>query len=170
MANVANSAEIKTLSGGRGRRLALVLLLLFGAMLFFLAAPLFIVFLIGMVPTVVAFICDRDREKFSAIAIGAGNLAGVVPFLVALAMQGPTLVRAGATVTDIFSLAVMFGGAGAGWAVVTVLPSIVAVYMNVTTEARIQRLRKNQRKLIDEWGPDVATGEKPAAKTLAGKS
>ena len=164
MSNLANNSEIKTLSGGRGRRLALILLLLFGAMLFFAAAPLFVVFLIGMAPTVVAFICDRDREKYSAIAIGAGNLAGVVPFLVSLAIGGPTLARAGATITDIFSLAVMFGGAGAGWFLVTVLPSVVAVYMSVKTEARIQRLRKNQRRLVEEWGADVARTAVPAAK------
>jgi hypothetical protein len=164
MSNVANSANMKAMSG---RRIALLLLVLLGIALFFLAAPLFIVFVIGMVPTVVAFVCDRDREKFSAIAIGAGNLAGVVPFLISLAIDGPTLARARQAVTDVFTLAVMCGGAGAGWLVVTVLPSVVAVYMNVMTEARIQRLRKHQRTLVEEWGNEVARADKPEEKSAA---
>ncbi|MEK9661621.1 MAG: hypothetical protein VW644_07805 [Alphaproteobacteria bacterium] len=127
MSSVINDGEIKTLSGGRGRRLALALLLLFGVILFFLAAPLFIVFLTGMVPTIVAFVCDRDRDKLSAIAVGAGNLAGVVPFLVSLAIHGPTLNRAAETVTDVFNIAVIYGAAAGGWLAVCVLPPVVAV-------------------------------------------
>lgn len=164
MSSVTGEDQIKTLSGGRGRRLALILLLLLGAMLFFFAAPLFIVFLIGMVPTIVAFVCDRDREKFTAIAVGAGNLAGVVPFLISLAVLGPTLNRAAETITDVFSIAVMYGAAAGGWMVVYVLPPIVAVYMNVTTETRIQKLRKDQRKLVETWGADVMRSDKPKTK------
>jgi hypothetical protein len=156
MSSAANSTGMKSLTDGKGRRLTLVLLTMFGVALFFLAAPLFVVFLIGMVPTVVAFVCDRDRDKYMAIAIGAGNFAGVVPFLVALAMQGPTLTRAAETVTDIFSIATMFSGAAAGWVIVSILPAVVAVYMNVTTDGRVQRVRRAQHKLVEEWGADVA--------------
>lgn len=162
MANVASGNDIKAVSGGKGRRLALIMLALLAIALFLAAAPLFIVFAVGMVPTVVGFICDRDREKYTAIAIGAGNLSGVVPFLVTMAMKGPTLALAGKTVTDIFSIALMYGGAAAGWLIVAILPSVVAVYMNVTTEARIQRERKQQEKLVEDWGAEVAAADPPA--------
>lgn len=164
MPDMTDSAEIKVLPGNRGRRLAVVLLVVFAVALLVFAAPLLIVLLVGMVPTVVAFVCDRDREKYSAIAICAGNLAGVLPQIVMLASQGATFTRASNLLTDVFSLAVMFGGAGAGWVVVTILPAVVAVYMNVSTEARIQRLRKDQRKLVETWGADVAKVDVPAGK------
>lgn len=159
MSNVANGAGTKPMNGTKGRRLAIVLTVVFVVALFLVAAPLFIVFMAGMVPTAVAFFCDRDRYKYSAIAIGSGNLAGVVPFLVSLAIDGPTLNRASEVVTDVFSIAIMYGGAGAGWLAVTMLPTVVSVYMNVTTEARIQRERKTQQKLIEDWGAEIAADE-----------
>jgi hypothetical protein len=157
MSSVANRTQVKAAAVGKGRQVALVLLVVFGIALFLIAAPLFIVFAVGMVPTVVAFICDRERDKYGAIAVGAGNFAGVFPSLVGLALDGPTLQKAGETVTDIFSIAVMYAGAGAGWIVVSFLPAIVAVYINVTTESRIQRAQRNQQKLVDDWGPEVVT-------------
>ncbi len=50
---------------------------------------------------------------------------------------------------------------------ITVLPSVVAVYMNVMTEARIQWLRKHQRTLVEEWGNEVARADKPEEKSAA---
>ena len=164
MSNVVNNAGAKTVSGVMGRRLMLLLVTAIGVALFFLAAPLLIVFVVGMVPTVVAFICDRDREKYMAIAIGAGNLAGVIPFLIALAKEGPTLSHASAMVTDVFSIAMMYGAATAGWMLVMALPSVVAVYMNVMTENRIQNLRKNQQMLVEDWGAEAGVVDTPAGR------
>jgi len=164
----------KSGSRGIGRRIAMLLLVLSAGGLLFVGAPLFIVFLVGMVPTVVAFICDRDREKYTAIAICAGNAGGVVPFLLELAQKGSTVSHAASTVTDVFALAVMYGAAAAGWGLVLVVPSFVSVYMNVTTDSRIQRLRKQQTKLVDEWGSTVSRPDRrpdlQSAATAPGKA
>ena len=65
----------------------------------------------------------------------------------------------------------MYGGAGFGWILYIIIPSVVSALLNVIAERRISRLRSQQRDLISEWGKDVSvkpeTIENSENKSLA---
>ena len=39
-------------------------------------------------------------------------------------------------------------------------PGIVGMFIGMRTEQRVQRLRRRQRDLVEEWGPGVAGGRR----------
>lgn len=152
-----------------GRRLLMMCISVLCISMFMFAAPAVIVMLIGMVPTVVALIIDRDPEKYTAMSVGAANFAGVVPFVVELLVGNPTMTHAFAMLTDVFVVVVMYGAAAAGWVLVFVLPPVAAVLLRMSADSKIARLRSEQAKLVAEWGREVALapqgpeeGEAPA--------
>lgn len=128
-------------------------LLVVGLMMF--ATPAFLLFMIGIVPAIVAFVVDRERGRNATLAVSATNVAGVAPFVVELMMVGPTLDRAFAMMTDVFVLAVMYGTAAIGWGLVLGMPKLAAVYIGVTNDSRIQTLRREQKRLVEDWGDGV---------------
>ncbi len=48
----------------------------------------------AMLPTLVALVTDRDREKALALTIGALNFAGILPFVLQLWQMGQNLDNA----------------------------------------------------------------------------
>ena len=48
-----------------------------------------------------------------------------------------------------------------------VAPGIVGMYIGMRTEQRIQRLRRRQRDLVEEWGPGVAGGRRASRDASA---
>jgi hypothetical protein len=119
------------------------------------ATPAFVLFMVGIVPAMVAVVVDREPGRNASLAVAATNIAGVAPFVVELLINGPTMARAMSMLTDVFVLAVMYGTAAIGWGLVLGMPKVAAVYINVTNEARIQVLRREQKRLVDEWGEAV---------------
>ncbi len=133
--------------------------------MFALAAPAFILMLVGMVPTIVALVVDREPEKYTAMSVAAANFAGVVPFVVELLVGNSTMSDAFAMLTDVFVMAVVYGAAGIGWCLIAALPSVTTVFMKLSADSKVMRLRGDQAKLVVEWGEDVAIVE--AAKETA---
>ena len=88
-------------------------------------------------------------------------MAGVAPFVMELMMHGATMGRAVGMINDVFVLAVMYGTAAIGWALVLGMPKVAAVYISVSNDAKSQAMRREQRRLIEDWGQAVT--EAPAA-------
>ncbi len=131
-------------------------LILVGLMMF--ATPAFLLFMVGVVPAMVAVVVDREPGRNATLAVCATNVAGVAPFVVELVISGATMSHALSMMSDVFVLAVMYGTAARGWGLVLGMPKVAAVYINVTNEARVQALRREQKRLVDEWGAGVTEG------------
>ncbi|MDH3476463.1 MAG: hypothetical protein OEM59_22520, partial [Rhodospirillales bacterium] len=56
---------------------------------------------------------------------------------------------------DVYNWLVAYGAAGCGWLIYLSMPPFVHTYYKVASEARIQMLRRAQRKLIELWGEEV---------------
>lgn len=132
---------------------ALIGLVMLGLMIF--AAPALLLFIVGCVPAMVAFIVDREPGRNATLAVTAANIAGVAPFIVELLVNGATMARAVAMLSDVFVIAVMFGTAGIGWMLVLGMPKVAAVYIEVTNETKIKLMRREQQRLVEEWGEEV---------------
>jgi hypothetical protein len=103
---------------------------------------------------------DRHHPAATARAATAANVAGVAPFVVELLMNGATMPRAVAMISDVFVIAVMFGTAGIGWLLVLGMPKVAAIYIEVTNETKIKMMRREQQRLVEEWGTGIKAPSK----------
>ena len=115
-----------------------------------------ILFLVGLLPTMVAFIVDKSSGKCATLCVGAMNLAGIFPSIFKLWSGQNSFSQAIQIITDVFDLVIMYGAAGFGWILYVTIPSAVSALLNIIAQRRIARLRNLQRDLISEWGKDVA--------------
>lgn len=122
--------------------------------------PTVLVLGIGMLPTLGAMLSDRRREKYATLCVGAMNFTGVLPFLIKLWTEDHSYEHAFAVIGDPITWLIMYGAAALGWAIYFVAPGIVGMFIGMRTEQRIQKLRRRQRDLVEEWGPGVAGGRR----------
>ncbi len=129
----------------------------------FFAMPALVVFAVGMIPSLVAAIVDRHPGRNATIAVTSMNFAGVVPFVSEILISGASMGRATLVVTDVFSLAMMYGTAAFGWGVVYAMPKVASVYISVRNDAQVQAMQREKKRLIEDWG-DGVTQAPPASK------
>lgn len=139
---------------GGGRHIWTFLLLILPAALVVL--PTTIVFGVGMIPTIVAFVVDRDPEKPAPITVGGLNFCGCMPYAIDLWKHGHTIGAAAKVFADPLAWLVMYGAAAIGWAFYYGIPPMVANAEVMRAEKRIEVLRKKKVALVQEWGPQVA--------------
>ena len=118
-----------------------------------------ILLLIGMLPTLVAWIIDRTPQKYATYCVGGVNLCGVFPFVLDLWAGENDIAGAMEILTDVFSLLLMYGAAGFGWMIFIAVPPVVGAFLTVMAQHRVNQLRRSQKDLIEEWGEDVAVHE-----------
>ncbi len=135
--------------------------------LLILALPTVFVAFFGMAPTFVAFIVDRTREKYATFSVAGLNLCGVFPYLLDLWAGSHTISSAVSTMTNPFSLVVMYGAAGFGWMMFIVVPPLITSFLSVLAQKKVSQLRAKQRELIEEWGESVARPATPAKQAAA---
>lgn len=140
------------------RRLMLALLVLSILTLASPAAAL--VAVCGLLPTMVVMVFDATYEKTTACAVGGMNLAGVFPFLPPLLLGGRHGTAAFDLFHDLIALVVMYGAAACGWLLVALLPLAIHALDKAQAAQAISRLKEQQRRLIEEWGPEVS-GRRP---------
>jgi hypothetical protein len=135
-------------------------------MIFFPAVVILV--LIGMVPTIVAYAIDKTPGKYAMFCVGGINFTGVFPALTDLWSGNPSISASLKIAGDPFSLILMYGAAGLGWAIYMFIPPIISAGLAVAAQHRIQQLRSDQRALIQEWGPAIAATHTPVVEGEAG--
>ncbi len=147
--------------------ISVMTLLVLGLAVF--ATPALLVLAVGMVPSLVAWVIDREPGHNATIAVTAMNFTGVAPFVAEILMVGATTTRAMTMVTDVFVLAVMYGAAAVGWALVATMPKVAAIYISVRNEGRIQAMLRERKRLVEDWGEEVKEAPPPKKRRSAGK-
>lgn len=142
--------------GGKRKKKSLwtFLLLLLPAGLVVL--PTTILFGLGMIPTMVAYVVDRDPEKPAPITVGGLNFCGCLPYAIDLWKHGGGISAALKVFSDPMAWLVMYGAAAVGWAFYYGIPPAVANAEVMRSERRIDALKQRKVGLVQEWGPDVA--------------
>ncbi len=131
--------------------------------------PTVIVFVFGMIPSMAAYVVDRTKEKYATFCVASMNFCGVFPYLMNLWFETHTMYAAMNILADVFALAVMLGGAASGWIIYTTVPPVISSFLSVIAQQRVNALRSEQRKLIEEWGQKVAV-QAEAASIVAAKT
>ncbi len=134
---------------------------------FFLAAlailpfslPTLTLLFFAMLPTLAAAIVDRGPHRYAWLCVGGLNFAGAAPYLFKLWFEAHTLDNAFAQLSDVLALLVIYGSAAFGWLLYMMMPPVVGAFLQVAAQRRVATLRANQKKLVDQWGPDVARAD-----------
>ncbi len=115
----------------------------------------YVFFIIGMLPAVVAYYLDVSRQRYTFRSILAANLSGMMPYLTRLishhASSGELQIIMGSSLTWI----VVYGSALMGFLLVAVCPMMAQTMVDALHRGQISRYQRLQKKLENEWGPEV---------------
>ncbi len=137
----------------KGSMLTLILLIIPAGLV---VLPTSILFGVGMIPTMVAYVVDRDPEKSAPITVGGLNFCGCMPFAIDLWKHHHTIAAVGKIFSDPVAWLVMYGAAAIGWALYYGIPPVIANLEVSRAEKRVDGLKQKKVALVQEWGPDVA--------------
>jgi hypothetical protein len=155
-AKAANKAKPKPASRSGAGVLGFILS---GGALLFLAAvalPACILLVVGMIPTIVAYVVDRTPRRTLTLTVGPLNLAGTVPYCIQLWFGGDTMHGLISSLTSVWVWLVMYLAAAIGWLLHFGMPVIVRFLLEQSIDRRKTRLVQIQKKLRAEWGDEVA--------------
>lgn len=117
---------------------------------------------LAMLPTLVSLIMDRkNEERYKWLCIGGTNFAGALFYLFQLWFKNATLSNAVFLFFQIKTVIVVYGCAAVGYAIYKVAPLVIVNFQILSAQRRVSSLRNMQKKLIEQWGYEVAeTNEK----------
>ncbi len=136
-----------------------------------IATPASVILAMGLLPTLVAYLTDRDPEGYAAFTVGGFSFAALVPFLLTF-WEGPHTLNAALAITiNVSTLVIVYVAAVIGWVLYFWMPAVAAVYLKMSAESRTQDMQREQEQLIKEWGQglkeDDAEPQPPGAKPPA---
>lgn len=133
---------------------ALLLVLLLPAA--FLMAPIAVVMVAALVPTVVARIVDGNPSRHLTVTVLGLNLVGSLYFVHQVLTMGNSLDVVALVLQDSIGWLAALSGAGCGWLLYMAIPPLVAKTAEAQSALRMRRVHKDQTQLIKEWGEVVA--------------
>lgn len=134
-----------------------VMLVVIGLPLVAVLAPTCLLLIVGMAPTLGAFLFDRARGNHLTLSVGMLNFCGLLPALFGLWAEGQTFRAVGIVLADPQNLLIPLGMAGMGWLIFVGVTPLVASYYQVASTARLQNLKLEQQRLVEAWGEEIAS-------------
>ena len=128
-----------------------------GAILFLavVALPVCVLLVVGMTPSIVAYVIDQTPRRTLTLTVGPLNLAGTVPYCMQLWFGVDTMHALGPYLTSVWVWLVMYVAAAIGWLLHLGMPVIVHFLLERSIDRRKARLVQIQKKLRAEWGDEV---------------
>jgi len=153
---VAKGTPAKAQAGPapKGFKLALLLVLLLPAAA--LMAPMAIVLVAALVPSMVARIVDSGPGRYLTFTVFSLNLVGALYFVHELLTMGNDLASVSIVLQDSIGWLAAFSGAGCGWLLFLAMPSLAAKLAEARSALRMRRVHRDQTQLTKEWGEVVA--------------
>lgn len=148
------AAKAKKGGSAAGMNKAVVLLILAALVPFSL--PTVVLLFFTTLPTLGAWAGEKGKNQYAWLCVGGLNFAGVIPFLFALWFGVHNLDEAFNMLADAGVLLWAYGCSTIGWMLYTITPPMVSSWLSFTTERRVSALKAAQKKLVDEWGEEVA--------------
>ncbi len=118
----------------------------------------FIFIMLAMMPAIVAWYTDTDRKHSVFKIIGCGNLAAGLSTFAPIVQSAFHSKRfdVESVITDPSVWLFIYLGAGSGWGMIYLCRFISRFVVTMTYEYNISTLKKQQQRLIAEWGPEIA--------------
>ena len=135
-----------------------ILWAILAASLMFVFPQVFILLIVGLSPSVVAFLIDRTPKKYATFCVGGMNISGVFPAFLNLLNGDNSIAGVTSILTNPFEMTFIFAAAGLGWLIYFAFPPVLKSLLTILAQHRISILRGEQRQLIKDWGEGIAIG------------
>lgn len=155
MAKKEAAKPAKAKQKGRAK-MPVAMMVLVSILLIVVIKTAYIFLLCGILPSVAAYITDRAPGRHAFQTVLACNLAGVAPFLGKILGQG---VSATALLSDVTVWFAMYSAAGMGWVLVWLSPYLARAILSGYYLKEVMQREAAQRKLLEEWGPEIKRRE-----------
>lgn len=149
-------AAAKARKGGGGAGMNKIVVLMILAALVPFSLPTVTLLFFTTLPTLGAWASEKGSNKYAWLCVGGFNFAGVIPYLFTLWFGVHTLDESFNMLADAGVLMWAYGCSAIGWLFYMGTPPVVAAWLSFTTERRVAALKAAQKKLIEEWGDEVA--------------
>tara|TARA_Y100000588_G_C13981226_1_gene807276 strand:+ start:306 stop:779 length:474 start_codon:yes stop_codon:yes gene_type:complete len=113
----------------------------------------------GLMPTIVSFVTEENHDHARTLSIGVFNICGVLPFTFEVLEKKQAFSYILQLLKNPDTWLVMYGAASLGYLIYLGVPSVILGAMRITALMRINRLKREQKRLEEEWG-DVISPEK----------
>jgi hypothetical protein len=143
-----------TAKAQKGFKPALLLILLLPVAA--LMAPMAIVLVAALVPSLVARLVDSSPRHYLTFTVFSLNLVGSLYFVHELLAMGNSLDVLPAVLQDSIGWLAAFAGAGCGWLLFLAMPALIAKLAEAQSALRMRRVHRDQAQLTEEWGQVVA--------------
>lgn len=148
------SAKANASTAPKAFKPALLLVLLLPAAA--LMAPIAIVIVAALVPSVVARLVDSSPQRYLTFTVLGLNLVGSVYFVHRVLALGNDLGSAALVLQDSIGWLAALSGAGCGWLLFLGVPPIIAKMAEAQSALRLRRVHKDQAQLVKDWGEVVS--------------
>ncbi len=129
--------------------------MLFVTMFVFL--PTTLLFIVCLIPTMVAYIVDGSINKTIWVTVGVMNVAGTIPAWFRLWDSGHTLEHSLNIILQPMTIIVSYGGAIVGWFIYMNVTPFIASIIIMKNESRLKQIEKRIKELSRKWGDDVGS-------------
>lgn len=119
-----------------------------------------VIFVIGMIPTLVAGIVDKTYGRIRCLTVGALNFAGCAPFMIEVFKKGNDVSMAIAYMVQPRTIVVIYFAAAMGYLIDWAMTGIVSSIMVQRARGKLKSIEKQKEDLSERWGPEV-TGTMP---------
>jgi hypothetical protein len=135
----------------------LLIVIIFAGVVYQAAA---VVMIVGMLPSIVAFLTDATRDKTRAFTIALLNFVTCFYFVLIVTADSPRMDVAIQIVSTPLYIVVMYMGAATGYFLDWATTGISNIFMTGKARSRQQAIKKRQEELVKRFGPEV-TGKVP---------
>ena len=118
-----------------------------------------ILLVIGMLPTIVAKLVDKTKEKTKSMTIGFMNFAGCFLFWYEILEKGHNIDAVLAVLSNPTSIVIIYSTAMLGYLIEWGVVGFAANIAVQRGKTRLVTIKKQQEELVRKWGPEV-TGER----------
>ncbi len=114
-----------------------------------------IMFIIGMLPSIVVVFLEKKGLKYKAYTVAAMNFAGCAPFLFSLWQRGGSYEQSMLIITDQTAIVVMYTAAAVGYMMFWAVQGIVSSLLFQQGQQRLEYVKKRKQELFERWGGEV---------------
>lgn len=120
-----------------------------------IALPTGLLLAIGLIPAAIALAVDRAPGRATARTVLALNLAGLLPAIRALWLEGHTLLTLASLLARVETLPLAYAAAMVGFLLPQVLSWAVLAVLEARAFGTVQALEQRRAALREIWGPEV---------------
>jgi hypothetical protein len=132
------------------------LLITFSLVMMGLLRTGFVFFVIGMMPSIVAYYMDVTKHRYIFRTIFAANMSGMLPFITKLIERGPSGAFLEEVMGDMTTWIIIYGSAFIGWLLVKTCPIFAQIMVIGVHQTQIMRYQWLQKQIEGEWGTEVS--------------